>query len=89
MSKRDDAIAQLELKLGNETEAPIDKSLTGKAFKRALNKDVPRTLTAWEWQDYYAEHGKPDSHTVTDSDTKKPDNLSLWKRLQQLLMPAD
>ena len=44
-------------------ERPADHSLQTKARKRAQQGDTPRTLTAWEWEEWYAEHGVPETHT--------------------------
>lgn len=41
----------------------LDSSLDAKAFKRAMSGKIPRTMTAWEWEQWYAEHGKPESFT--------------------------
>ena len=46
----------------NEAEEAKDTSLRGHALKRATEHDVPRTLTAWEWEQWYADNGKPDAH---------------------------
>jgi hypothetical protein len=43
-----------------------DTSLRGKSLERALNGDVPRTLTPHEWEAWYAEHGVPDAHRRGD-----------------------
>ena len=40
-----------------------DSSLDAKAYERAMSGKVPRTMTAWEWEQWYAEHGKPESFT--------------------------
>ncbi len=38
------------------------KSLRDKALERALGGSVPKTLTPWEWEQWYAEHGQPEEH---------------------------
>ena len=43
-----------------------DHSLRQLAWERARGETVPRTLTAWEWEEWYARHGVPQSHRVTD-----------------------
>lgn len=40
----------------------IDNSLRGNAMRRALQQKVPRTLTPYEWQLWYAENGVPQEH---------------------------
>jgi hypothetical protein len=44
--------------------AGIDRSLRGQALRRATAKSPPRTLTAWEWEQWYEQHGVPDTHRV-------------------------
>ena len=46
----------------NQVEEEKDTSLRGHALKRATEHDVPRTLTAWEWEQWYIDNGKPDAH---------------------------
>lgn len=50
----------------------IDNSLRGSAMRRALRKKVPRTLTPYEWEAWYEEHGVPQEH----------DGLESWLTLQ-------
>lgn len=49
-----------------DNEQTIDRSLRGQALRRADNDQIPRTLTAWEWEEYYQQHGQPEAHTATD-----------------------
>ena len=42
----------------HEKEESSDTSLQAKAFDRAMSGKVPRTLTPWEWEEWYAEHGR-------------------------------
>lgn len=65
-------IAQL---LGEEEQAS-DHSLQAHSLKRALSASVPRTLTPYEWEQWYEQYGVPESH-------KKPieDTVSWWQRL--------
>lgn len=37
---------------------PSDNSLQAKAMRRALSGATPRTLTPWEWEEWYAAHGE-------------------------------
>ena len=54
-------------------EERSDNSLRGKALKRALQKTTPKTLTPYEWEQWYAEHGVPPSHTnVSEPKRAKP-----------------
>jgi hypothetical protein len=56
--------AALDALLANKEERS-DNSLRGKSLQRALKSDPPKTLTAFEWEEWYAEHGVPESHIKT------------------------
>ena len=63
-------------------EKPIDKSLRGKALKRATAEYLPRTLTPYEWEEYYREHGRPPEHAV-EPEMDTPSWLDrLWARFR-------
>jgi hypothetical protein len=64
-------------RLLGEQQAASDHSLRAKSLKRATTGTVPRTLTPYEWEQWYAQHGVPDSHT---SGRRKP-TRSWWRRL--------
>jgi hypothetical protein len=68
-----DRIAQLP----GEEEARSDTSLRAQSLRRATTQTVPRTLTPYEWEEWYAQHGVPESHT---RNACKP-TLSWWRRL--------
>jgi hypothetical protein len=61
----------------NEAEEAKDVSLRGHALKRATERDVPRTLTAWEWEQWYAENDKPKAH---QSGPKAASRSPWWQR---------
>jgi hypothetical protein len=67
--------ATLDALLGNKEERS-DNSLRGKSMQRALKSDLPKTLTAFEWEQWYAEHGVPQSHI----DTSEPQGRKPWWR---------
>jgi hypothetical protein len=46
----------------DQEEPENDLSLRGQALRRAQQLTPPKTLTAWEWEAWYAEHGVPKSH---------------------------
>lgn len=48
-----------------EKEQVTDHALRAQSLKRALSGDVPKTLTPYEWEQWYADHGVPESH-LTD-----------------------
>ena len=49
-----------------------DTSLRGKSLQRALGQQVPKTLTPYEWESWYAEHGVPESHKQRETKPKRP-----------------
>ena len=55
-----------------EHEPEIDRSLRGQALRRASGEVPPRTLTAWEWEEWYARHGVPDRHREGDCREAEP-----------------
>ena len=55
-----------------EKEQEIDSTLRGNSLRRAREQRVPTTLTPHEWQQWYAEHGVPDSHKKAGRAQKKP-----------------
>ena len=64
-------------RLLGEEEASTDHSLRAKSLQRATTASVPRTLTPHEWEQWYAEHGIPDSH-INRAQAPRP---SWWRRL--------
>ena len=60
-----------------EREEEQDNSLRGKAFERATGEQVPRTLTPWEWQQWYDQHGQPLEHLHESAGKRAP----WWRRL--------
>lgn len=69
--------------LGEESEAE-DHSLRKQALDRALEDRVPRTMTPWEWEQYYAEHGVPESHQRAQKSVPDSAASPWWKRLLRL-----
>jgi hypothetical protein len=39
-----------------------DSSLQAQSLRRAMKQSPPKTLTAWEWEEWYARHGVPETH---------------------------
>ncbi len=73
---------QLIDKLVGEDKEERDHSLQQKALERATGNKLPTTLTPWEWQEYYAEHGVPESHKQpAKSDLQPEPKSSWWRRL--------
>lgn len=70
--RNSDRIAQL---LGKEEEAS-DHSLRAQSLKRAMTGRVPRTLTPYEWEQWYEQNGVPESHTRPGGA-----EISWWQRL--------
>jgi hypothetical protein len=53
--------------------------LRGKALLRATEEKIPRTMTPYEWLEYYEKHGIPPEHQTIEA---KP---SLLKRIRAKL----
>ena len=53
--------------LGEKDEA-VDLSLQSKAYERAMSESVPTTMTPWEWEEWYALHGKPEAFKKATKD---------------------
>lgn len=78
MAHRQQALIDKLLEKGADGQ---DHSLHGKALQRALGKTVPKTLTPWEWEQYYAEHGVPDTHRQgVPGDGGEASPTTWWKR---------
>ena len=60
-------------------------SLRSKSMHRAKTGQLPRTMTAHEWELWYAEHGIPQEHKRSLIDTKP---ASWWKKLAEYLLPG-
>lgn len=55
-----------------EEEARADTSLRSSALNRAMDAKTPRTLTPYEWEQWYAQHGVPASHSsVAEVSTRR------------------
>ncbi len=64
-----------------EAEAENDHSLQKQALDRATGDKIPTTLTPWEWQEYYAAHGVPESHKPS---ARPAPAKPWWRRLLSL-----
>lgn len=62
-----------------EQSGDVDNSLRGAAIRRAETQPLPKTLTPYEWQQWYAEHGVPQEHRTTESWLNR--KLRLFKTL--------
>ena len=49
-----------------EKEESTDHGLGAKSLRRALSGDVPKTLTPYEWEQWYADHGIPEGHLAPE-----------------------
>lgn len=65
-------------KASGEQPPEAESSLRAQAFARATEARVPRTLTAWEWEQWYAAHGQPHCHRQGTAPRRR---RSLWQRL--------
>jgi hypothetical protein len=57
-----------------------DSSLEAAALRRAAGTTPPRTLTPYEWEQWYAEHGVPEQHRATPKRAPR-----WWQRLWRLI----
>ncbi len=48
-----------------------DTSLRAHSMQRALGKQVPKTLTPYEWEQWYAEHGVPETHNKSERASRR------------------
>ena len=66
-----------------QQDAELDKSLRAQAFRRAESQQPPKTMTPWEWEEWYAQHGVPpsfesfDSAETANTETDRP--APFWK----------
>ena len=67
---------RIERLLG-EKHVSNDHSLRAQSLKRATTGSVPHTLTPFEWEQWYEQHGVPESHTRNERKT----TISWWQRL--------
>lgn len=67
---------RIEQLLGDDKDT-ADNSLRGKSLQRAMSDRVPTTLTPYEWEQWYLEHGIPDSHKAIEQEHQ----TSWWRRL--------
>ncbi|MFK8047522.1 MAG: hypothetical protein AB8B81_03705 [Halioglobus sp.] len=58
-------------KILGEQDENADNSLRAKSLQRAMSQQVPKTLTPHEWEQWYAEHGVPESHRAKGTKVKK------------------
>ena len=55
-------------RLLGEKEKSTDHGLGAKSLRRALSGDVPKTLTPYEWEQWYADHGVPEGHLAPEEE---------------------
>jgi hypothetical protein len=63
--------------LGDDEEGS-DTSLQAQTLRRARSQEPPTTLTPFEWEQWYREHGVPESHRRAQA---APPRRSWWRRL--------
>jgi hypothetical protein len=62
-----------------------DHSLAKKAWDRAQSGKLPRTMTPWEWEQWYAENGIPNAHRDLEA---RPPAPSRGLRFRKFLWEA-
>jgi hypothetical protein len=77
MANRHQKLIERILEQESETN---DHSLRKQALDRATGDKLPKTLTPWEWQEWYEAHGVPDSHKQATAGPTSPQR-SWWRRL--------
>lgn len=60
-----------------------DTSLRAHALEHTAEDYVPKTMTPYEWEQWYAEHGVPESHRKPAPAAKS--TQSLWRRALRIL----
>jgi hypothetical protein len=65
--------------MDDDEKKRADTSLRAKSLRRARDLQVPKTLTPYEWEQWYAEHGMPQSHKKAES-VPRPSWWQFWKR---------
>ncbi len=61
---------------GHDKDPNKATDLRGKALLRARDDKTPRTMTPYEWLDYYETHGIPQEHQ------QKTPKKSFWQRVK-------
>ncbi len=62
-----------------EAGSPTDHTLRAKSLNRAMKVTVPTTLTPYEWEQWYAQHGIPDAHLIPSEESPP-----WWRQLLHL-----
>ena len=73
-------------RVSGDSQQNADNSLRGKALSRALDGQLPRTLTPYEWEQWYAEHGTPAAHRQAGAD--EPERPSWIQRMAMMIRRA-
>ena len=58
--------------LGEDENERGDHSLSNRAFERAVNAETPRTMTPWDWEQWYSEHGVPEAFINENKGSNQP-----------------
>jgi hypothetical protein len=74
-SRMTDNRSRIERLLEKE-DGSADTSLRAHSLQRATSGTVPTTLTPYEWEQWYAEHGVPEAHLKPAPDAPLP----WWKK---------
>lgn len=68
-----------------EREEESDTSLRGNSMRRAEKAELPRTMTPFEWEQWYAENGMPEEHKRAQDDAVK---ATRWSRVKRIFRPG-
>ena len=83
MPRNSELIEQI-LQEDDASDPRESESLQAKARRRAESGEVPRTMTPWEWEDYYQMYGRPEQHQPPREKTESVFSR-IWKAFHRLL----
>ena len=70
-----------DTKLSDDADPPPKTSLQDKSLEHTDPDYLPRTLTPFEWEEFYAEHGVPREHRRQRARDGNPKKRSFLRRL--------
>jgi len=76
--RRDEIIDKI---LNNQDEPASDHSLRGRSLRHTEKDYIPKTLTPYEWLEYYEQHGVPDSHKNDKQQIKTNKKNNILQRI--------
>lgn len=80
MSRHEELIKKILNEDEKSAEDPIN-TLRAHSFDHLSDDYLPKTMTPYEWLEYYEQHGVPESHKQQVEPTAKPAKRPWWQRL--------